>query len=483
MALTDRYAFGPMLVNTDELVFGPNLVPEAGGVTPSITGVTELRPETIVTITLDGPITEPLVGVNRGGRAFTNLVVVSPNVIEATSPKSGQIGVNEDLTIEDANGTSAGFAVLSNPPVGFSFVTLNGGAFADNSLLANSGWPTDAGNQFILQTNTCDADAVLTVDELLPGDYVRSVWYTDSLNNHQASATDSLTITVSDWTVNSFSFTPNDSAPAGATVQAIATIDGIDADVTMVITNGIGEISNDGGSSWLTTPIPSVVGQNRARATVSASLTPGESVQQTVEVNRTSATFTATTAGAALLAPSFAAIAYPTLTAEITRGVFYSFAPDIAEIGNPAAQFTDLANSLPDGFLVDVSTAIVSGTPTTSGPITGNVRAENSEGFSDGAFNVTVVDPLPTVYELRLTDLKRSVGGPNISSQMVNVRVERVSNGTEVYRGTETITDGALVITTGISSDNVDYRVSFNSATFGDTLGLDNPLVTSQVQV
>jgi hypothetical protein len=65
---------------------------------------------------------------------------------------------------------------------------------------------------------------------------------------------------------------------------------------------------------------------------------------------------------------------------------------------------------------------------------------------------------------------------------MVNVRVERVSDGGEVYRGTEIITNGVLVITTGISSENVDYRVSFNTATFGDTLGLDNPLVTSQVQ-
>ena len=62
MALTDRYAFGPMLVNTSELVFGPSLVPEAGGVTPNITEVSTLRPETIVTITLDGPITEPLGG-------------------------------------------------------------------------------------------------------------------------------------------------------------------------------------------------------------------------------------------------------------------------------------------------------------------------------------------------------------------------------------------------------------------------------------
>ena len=363
MALTDRYAFGPMLVNTDELVFGPSLVPEIGGVTPSITGVTELRPETVVTITLDGPITEPLVGVSRGGRAYTNLVVVSPNVIQATSPKSGQIGVNEDLTIEDANGTSAGFAVLSNPPVGFSFVTLNGGAFADNSLLANSGWPTDAGNQFILQTNTCDADAVLNVDELLPGDYVRSVWYTDSTNNHQSSATDSLTITVSDWTVNSFAFTPNPSAAAGATVQDVATIDGIDVDVTMVITNGIGEISNDGGSSWFTTPIQSVAGQNRARATVTASLTPGQTVQETVEVNRTSSTFVVTTAGAGLVAPSFAATAYPTLTAEITRGVFVSFTPDVAEIGNPAGQFTDSNSDLPDGLTVDIGTGIVSGTP------------------------------------------------------------------------------------------------------------------------
>jgi hypothetical protein len=482
MALTDRYSFGPMLVNTTELVFGPNLVPESGGVTPSITGVSTLRPETVVTITLDGPITPPLVGVNRGGRAYTNLVVVSPNVIQATSPKSGQIGVNEDLTIEDANGTSAGFAVLSSPPVGYNFVTLNGGAFPTNSLLANSGWPTDAGNQFILQTNTCDADAVLTVDELLPGDYVRSVWYTDSTNNHQASSTDSLTITVSDWTVNAFAFTPNPSAAAGATVQAIATIDGIDVNVTMVITNGIGEISNDGGSSWFTTPIPSVAGQNRARATVSASLTPGESVQQTVEVNRNSATFTATTAGAALLAPSFAATAYPTLTAEITRGEFVSFTPDVTEIGNPAGQFTDLANSLPDGLTPDISTGIVSGTPTTSGPITGTVRLENSEGFSDGAFNVTVVDPIPVVYELRIIDLKKTAGGPLIASQQVNVRVERVSNGIEVFRGTLTITNGVLVITTGISSDGIAYRVSFNSATFGDTIGLDNPLVISQVQ-
>jgi hypothetical protein len=482
MALTDRYSFGPMLVNTTELVFGPNLVPEAGGVTPSITAVSELRPETIITITLDGPITEPLVSVSRGGRDYTNLVVVSPNVIQATSPKSGQIDVNEDLTIEDANGTSAGFAVLSNPPVGFSFVTLNGGAFSDNSLLANSGWPTTAGNQFLLQTNTCDADAVLTNDELLPGDYVRSVWYTDSLNNHQASATDSLTITVSDWTVNAFSFTPNESAAAGATVQSVATIEGIDVDVTMVITNGIGEISNDGGTSWFTSPILSVAGQNRARATVTASLTPGETVQQTVEVNRSSATFTATTAGAALVAPQFAATAYPTLTPEITRGVPVSFSPDVSVLGNPAGQFTDFNNSLPDGLTVDVNTGIVSGTPTTSASITGVVRLENSEGFSDGAFDVTVVDPLPTVYELRLTDLKTSIGGPDIVSQMVNVRVERVSDGGEVYRGTEIITNGVLVITTGISSENVDYRVSFNTATFGDTLGLDNPLVTSQVQ-
>ena len=213
-------------------------------------------------------------GVNRGGRAYTNLVIVAPNIIQATSPKSGQLGVNQDLTIEDANGTSAGFSVLLDAPTGFNFVTLNGGAFADNSLLANSGWPTTAGNQFVLQTYTCDADAVQTIDELLPGDYTVSVWYNDSTNNYQASATDSLTITVSDWTVNAFSFTPNPSAAAGATVQDVATIDGIDVDVTMVITNAVGEISNDGGSSWFTTPIQSVAGQNRARATVTASLTP-----------------------------------------------------------------------------------------------------------------------------------------------------------------------------------------------------------------
>ena len=89
---------------------------------------------------------------------------------------------------------------------------------------------------------------------------------------------------------------------------------------------------------------------------------------------------------------------------------------------------------------------------------------------------------MPTVYELRMTGIKSPDDGLTISSQQVNVRVARVSDGGEVYIGTETITAGVLVITSGISSDGVAYRVSFNTATFGNTLGQDIPLVTSQVQ-
>ena len=271
---------------------------------------------------IQGSFSLPVTQVTWDSRPQT-VVSATSTLITISVGLNGQYGVDKPLIVNDASGALAPFQVTKTAPESYSLLndsgnkafTANYADLPDNSILANSEKTyITVGDQMIhgdLGISASTNGLAVLQEQLTPGNYaINSIIY-DASSNYQAGELDIINLTVLNNSPNSLVFPPVINATAGQVITVDIEVIGLDAETTMYKTSVGGEISNDGGSSYIDGDLPFINGLSRARLQVTAGNTPGEVVTGTITIGDTVGVLSVTTASASNATITFLGLLNP----------------------------------------------------------------------------------------------------------------------------------------------------------------------------
>jgi len=270
----------------------------AGGANPIITGVSGHSSGETVTLTVTN--TPPSSNVTFNGYEYSSVTDSAANTVTALCDLNGPLGVSASMTITDSIGTSANFPTTKQPQPSWQVVTLttDSAGMPANSIFF--GIPNlIVGDQItflsIVGGEIINIDSEGILQAFLPsGLYSIPYIKLDSTANFLASAQDTIELTIANNTPDTKVLAPILGATPGATVYSIFDIDGQDAGTDCWITDGAGQLSND-GASWGISSIPfTATSQGRVECIAPAS---GQTAPFSLEVNGVDFTVNVTSGG------------------------------------------------------------------------------------------------------------------------------------------------------------------------------------------